>query len=78
MMEPPLKKLLNTIEFKNNRYIAKLSINRMNELLPYNYTVPRKRLDYLQKQLTKKKNLFTDYHKVIKQYLNERIGVRYM
>ena len=45
----------------------------MNELLPDNYTVAKKRLDYLQKQLTKNKNLFNDYDKVIKQYLEEGI-----
>ena len=45
----------------------------MNELLPDNYTVANKHLDYLQKQLTKNKNLFTDYDKVIKQYLKKGI-----
>ena len=44
-----------------------------NELLPDNYTKASKHLDYLQKQLTKNKNLFTDYDKVIKQYLKEGI-----
>ena len=68
-----LKNFQNTIEFKNNRYVAKLPIKKMNELLPDNYTVAKKRLDYLQKQLTKNKNLFTDYDKVIKQYLEEGI-----
>ena len=33
-----------------NRYIAILSIKKMNELLPDNYTVAKKHLDYLQKQ----------------------------
>ena len=33
-----------------NRYIAKLPIKKMNELLPDKYTVPKKHLDYLQKQ----------------------------
>ena len=55
-----LKNFQNTIEFKNNRFVAKLPIKKMNELLPDNYTVANKRLDYLQKQLTKNKNLFTD------------------
>ena len=68
-----LKNFQNTIEFKNNRFVAKLPIKKMNELLPDNYTVANKRLDYLQKQLTKNKNLFTDYDKVIKQYLKKGI-----
>ena len=68
-----LKNFQNTIEFKNNRYVTKLPIKKMNKLLPDNYTVAKKRLDYLEKQLTKNKNLFTDYNKVIKQYLEEGI-----
>ena len=48
------KLLKNTIEFNNNRYIAKLPIKKMNELPPDNHTVARKRLDYLEKQLTKR------------------------
>ena len=47
------KNLKNTIEFNNNRYIAKLPTKKMNELPPDNHTVARKRLDYLEKQLTK-------------------------
>ena len=45
----------------------------MNKLLSDKYILAKKRLDYLQKQLTKNKNLFTDYEKVIKQYLKERM-----
>ena len=41
-----LKNFQNTIEFKNNRYVTKLPIKKMNELLPDNYTVAKKRLDY--------------------------------
>ena len=48
------KNLKNTIEFNNNRYIAKLPIKKMNELPPDNHTIARKRLDYLEKQLTKR------------------------
>ena len=68
-----LKHFQNTIKFENNRYIAKFPIKKVNDLLPDNYTVAKKRLDYLQKQLTKNKSLFTDYDKVIKQYLKEGI-----
>ena len=68
-----LKNSQNTIEFKNHCYVAKLPTKRMNELLPDNYTVARKRLDYLEKQLTKNKDLFTDYDKIIKEYLKEGI-----
>ena len=49
-----LKKFQNTIvillSLYSNRYIAKLSIKKMNELLPDNYTVAKKHFDYLQKQ----------------------------
>ena len=38
-----------------------------------NYTVAKKRSDYLQKQLTKSKNLIFDYDKVVKQCLKEGI-----
>ena len=68
-----LKTFQNTIKFENNRYIAKIPIKKVNDLIPDNYTVAKKRLNYLQKQLTKNKSLFTDYDKVIKQYLKEGI-----
>ena len=72
-----LKNFKNTIKFENNRYTAKLPIEKVNDLLPDNYTVAKKCLDYLQKQLTKNESLFTDYDMVIKQYLKKGI-VKYV
>ena len=68
-----LKHFQNTIIFENNCYIAKLPKKKVNDLLPDNHTVAKKRLDYLRKQLIKNKSLFTNYDEVIKQYVKEGI-----
>ena len=61
------------IQFKNNPYVTKLPIRKSDDILSDNYVLANNRLINLEKQLDRNKKRFSDYDKVIQDYVKEGI-----